>query len=288
MDGYRLALLAALGSVVFAAGMRHQAHRRRPPRQQGREALAAGSAQTSQVPAEGFEDRFLSTVSHELRTPLNAILGWAHVLRCGLVKPGEIAHAIDAIHRNAHAQARLVDELLDASRIIQGSLVLARAPLDLATVIDEEVAAVRPACEARAMTLVWQRPAGAVSIIGDRGRLRQVVQNLLSNALKFTPDGGTIEIELVPRDRCAELVVRDNGVGLDADALQKIFTPFYQARAPRGRSGLGLGLAVAAEIVRLHGGEITASSGGEGRGAVFVARLPVPDVSPHPAVGSVG
>lgn len=236
----------------------------------------------------GFEDRFLSTVSHELRTPLNAILGWAHVLRCGLVEPGEMEHAIDAIHRNARAQARLVDELLDASRIIQGSLVLARSPLDLAAIIDEEIAALRPACEARAMTLIWQRPARAVAIAGDRGRLRQVVQNLLSNALKFTPDGGTIEVELVSRDRCAELVVRDNGVGLDADALQKIFTPFYQARAPRGRSGLGLGLAVAAEIVRLHGGEITASSGGEGCGAVFVARLPVQDASPGSPAGPVG
>jgi PAS domain S-box-containing protein len=223
------------------------------------------------------KDEFLAVVSHELRTPLNAILGWVHMLRDDSVPANRRSHALETIERNARAQNQLIDDLLDISRIVAGKLRLDICPVDLQSVIERAIETVRPAASAKNISLKPPLDAEATPIVGDADRLQQVVWNLLSNAVKFSPKGSDVEIVLRRHEFNVEIVVRDQGQGIDADFLPHVFERFRQADASsaRGKGGLGLGLAIVRNLVELHGGSIRAESEGGGRGATFTVSLPI-------------
>jgi len=226
--------------------------------------------------ANRAKDEFLATLSHELRTPLNAILGWARMLRLGQVSVGRRVQALAVIERNARALAQLVEDLLDVSRIITGKLRLDRSMVSLNTVTEHAVATVRPAADAKGVTLEWSADplVGIIHAAGDR--LQQVVWNLLSNAVKFTPSGGRVELITRRHEDEVEIAVRDTGVGIAPGFLPHVFERFRQADSTttRTHSGVGLGLAIVRHLVELHGGTIEAASEGEGRGATFTVKLP--------------
>jgi PAS domain S-box-containing protein len=223
-----------------------------------------------------LKDEFLATLSHEMRTPLSAILGWARILATGVLDPARQRQAIDAIVRNAQAQAQIVDDVLDVARGMGGSLRLDMKPIDLATVTERGVEAIAPAASAKKISLDVHAPA-PVPVVGDEGRLQQVVWNLLSNAVKFTPVGGHVRVEVSRNNAFAELRVADSGSGIPAAFLPYVFDKFRQAdgSVSRRHGGLGLGLAIARHLTEMHGGSIEAHSEGEGRGATFVVRLPL-------------
>ena len=227
--------------------------------------------------ANRLKDEFLATLSHELRTPLTAILGWARLLRGGEVKGEATPRALETIERNARAQAQLIDDLLDVSRIVTGKLRLDVAPVDPRTFIDPAVEAVRPAAEAKGVILRQVIEAGAVVVVGDPARLQQVVWNLLTNAVKFTPEGGRVEVRLGRVESHVEIVVSDTGAGIDPEFLPHVFERFRQAdqQANRRHGGLGLGLSIVRHLVELHGGTVSAESAGAGAGATFTVSLPV-------------
>jgi signal transduction histidine kinase/CheY-like chemotaxis protein len=242
-----------------------------------RAGLAIQNAQLYQEAQEAnrLKDEFLATVSHELRTPLTAILGWIHLLRTG--RPGQMARAIDTIERNAHAQARIVEDILDVSRIITGKLGLELEPVNLAEIVEAAVDTVRPTAEAKGLEIKTTLAPLMGETAGDPARLQQVVWNLLSNAIKFTPKGGRVEVRLEGDGAHLWLRVSDTGQGIRADFLPHVFERFRQAdSAPtRAYGGLGLGLAIVRHLVDLHGGQVTAESQGEGQGATFVVVLPI-------------
>jgi PAS domain S-box-containing protein len=230
------------------------------------------------------KDEFLATLSHELRTPLNAILGWARLLRLGKLEEPARARALETIERNAAAQAQLIEDLLDVSRIISGKFQVEARPVDLPSITEAALDAVRLAAEAKTIDLVARLDA-VPQITGDPTRLQQVVWNLLSNAIKFTPKGGWVQVRLAAIDSHVEIEVADNGEGIRPDFLPYVFDRFRQAdgTTTRQHSGLGLGLAIVRHLVELHGGSVRARSEGEGRGAVFSVRLPVAAVRPKAA-----
>ncbi|HEX3129178.1 MAG TPA: response regulator [Thermoanaerobaculia bacterium] len=227
-----------------------------------------------------MKDEFLATLSHELRTPLNAILGWAALLRSGNLQGDRLRQALESITRNARSQARLIDDLLDVSAIMSGKMSLNSQPVDLANVAEAAMDAVRPAADAKRIHLesdlsAWPRGMGLVW--GDPDRLQQVVWNLLSNGVKFTPEGGTVKVCLdIDRDQ-ARLIVIDNGPGIDGTFLPHVFEPFRQedGTITRSHGGLGLGLAIVRRLVELHGGTVRAESDGPGFGAAFEVRFPL-------------
>jgi PAS domain S-box-containing protein len=238
--------------------------------------------------ANRLKDEFLATVSHELRSPLNAILGWARLLRDPNVREEQLDRALEIVERNAQAQTRLIEDLLDVSRIVSGKLDVHMRPVTLNQIIDGVVADMRPGAEAKGVGLRLTRSADEIGIIGDADRLEQVARNLLSNAIKFTPEGGRIEAELRRLNTHVELRVSDTGRGISPEFLPHVFDRFRQAyRADAGaRAGLGLGLAIVRHVVEAHGGIVTAESAGVGRGATFTVRLPIAPASPEavPAV----
>jgi PAS domain S-box-containing protein len=225
--------------------------------------------------ASRAKDEFLSTLSHELRTPLNAIVGWSTLLRDGSVPAERTPQAIETIERNARLQARLIEDLLDLSRIEQGKVVLNAGPVEMVRVVDAAIEAVRPACDAKGV-LIQPLLDSPAPIVGDSDRLQQVVWNLLSNAMKFTPKGGLIQVALLQEDAHVELTVKDDGQGIDPDFLPHVFERFRQGdgSASRKMGGLGLGLAIVRSLVELHGGTVSAHSDGPGAGAEFTVRLP--------------
>ena len=225
--------------------------------------------------ANRLKDEFLATLSHELRTPLNAVLGWTRVLRSAAVAPETQGRALESIERNARAQARLIEDLLEVSRIVTGKLRLQVRPVDLAAIVDSAVEVVQPAAAAKRIRLTADIAVRPAMTSGDADRLQQVVWNLLSNATKFTPVGGEITVNL-RREQGFVLTVTDNGIGLDPAFIPHMFEPFRQAdgSASREHGGLGLGLAIVRQITELHGGTVTAHSGGLGQGATFEVRLP--------------
>jgi signal transduction histidine kinase/CheY-like chemotaxis protein len=229
------------------------------------------------------KDEFLATLSHELRTPLNAIVGWAHLLVGGGLEPVRQKTAADTILRNANAQVRLVEDLLDVSRIISGKLHLQLAPVDLAGVVSAALELVRNAAEAKGIELSARLAPGAV-MLGDAERLQQIAWNLLSNAVKFTRKNGRVEIRLDSTDAQFELTVSDTGVGIEPEFVPHLFERFSQADSTttRRHGGLGLGLAVVRHLVELHGGTVRASSEGRDRGATFQVTLPVQAVTEWP------
>jgi PAS domain S-box-containing protein len=224
-----------------------------------------------------LKEEFLATISHELRTPLSAILGWTRMLRLGQLSKEDAIKALDTIERNARAQAQLVDDLLDVSRIITGKLRMDVRPADPNSFIDAAVEAVRPAAEAKGVRVQKVIDTGAISIPGDPVRLQQVVWNLLSNAIKFTPRGGRVQIRSERVNSHLEIVVSDTGQGISADFLPHVFDRFRQAdqKTSRHHGGMGLGLAIVRHLVELHGGTVSAASEGEGHGATFTVSLPI-------------
>jgi signal transduction histidine kinase len=236
--------------------------------------VAASESGGSDVERE--RDEFLATLSHELRSPLNAIVGWLELLRLHANDPARQAHALDVIERNAHAQMRIVSDLLDAGRLATRRLEIARAPVALQEVVDDAVAAVKDAAAARGITLLVTRTA-APSTTGDRARLRQALVHLLDNALKFTDRGGEVTITLAQDHAHAVVQVTDTGIGIAADVLPVVFDRFRQGERglTRRYGGLGLGLTIVQRLVELHGGTVEAGSAGAGRGATFTVRLPL-------------
>lgn len=222
--------------------------------------------------ANRSKDEFLATLSHELRTPLNAILGWARVLRVGATDSAMSARALSAIERNAEAQVRLVNDLLDMSRVRIGRLDLQVETVDLNTVIEAALDAVRPGADSKGVVLNVQVTPQHVALRADGTRLRQVIWNLLSNAVKFTDSGGHVELRVEQDADRLCISIEDDGVGIPQDLLPHIFSRYRQGAGSHG--GLGLGLAIAREVVELHGGSLHADSAGSGRGARFVISLP--------------
>jgi PAS domain S-box-containing protein len=239
----------------------------------GREQAARREADA----ANRGKDQFLAILSHELRTPLNAILGWARMLRGGILSERERAHAIEVIERNADLQGQLIGDLLDISRIAVGKMELERAPVDLLLVARQAVESVVAAADAKKLHLAIELTAAACEVLGDARRLQQVFSNLLQNAIKFTPEGGRIELRLSRHEASARVTVTDTGEGIDPAMLGRIFDLFEQADSSttRGHGGLGLGLAIARQVVELHGGAILAESEGPGKGSRFTIDFPV-------------
>ena len=204
-------------------------------------------------------------------------MGWTRILGRGPVKETQRAHALDVIERNATLLAQLVGDLLDMSRIVAGKMDIERHPIDLGLVVREAVDAVAPNVEAKKLRLLTSLAPAAGEVLGDRRRLQQVVTNLLLNAVKFTREGGRVEVRVLRHETSARLSVRDTGHGIDPALLDKIFDPFEQgdSSTTRSQQGLGLGLAIVRQIVELHGGTIRAESEGEERGATFTVDLPV-------------
>jgi PAS domain S-box-containing protein len=235
------------------------------------------AARTQAEEASRLKDEFLATASHELRTPLNAIVGWIQILRMGGLDDDKVQRAIDVIERSARAQAQVIDDLLDVSRIITGKLRLDVRPLMPAASIESGIDSVRPMADAKGVTLLAILDERAGPISGDAGRLQQIVWNLLSNAIKFTARGGTVQIRLECIESHLEIVVSDTGEGIGPEFLPYVFDRFRQAdaSAARFRGGLGLGLAIVRHLVELHGGVITADSAGKGKGATFTIQLPL-------------
>jgi PAS domain S-box-containing protein len=227
--------------------------------------------------ANKTKDEFLGTVSHELRTPLTAILGWAHILRKKKRDEESVARGLDIIERNAKAQAQIIEDILDVSRIISGKLRIEMAPTDLAASVRAALDVVRPMAEAREIKLEPTITTDPIQILGDADRTQQVVWNLLSNAIKFTPKGGLVRMSLERDGELARLRVTDTGKGIDAEFLPLVFERFRQAdsSASRSHGGLGLGLSIVRHITELHGGTVSAESDGKGKGATFVVELPL-------------
>jgi PAS domain S-box-containing protein len=242
----------------------------------------ADAARAAAESANRLKDDFLATLSHELRTPLNAIIGWSQILGGGDCDKDDLIEGLETIGRNARVQAQLIEDLLDVSRIISGKLRLLVQQVDLSTVIDAAMASVRPSAEVKGVRLL-RAAGGDMKVTGDPGRLQQVVWNLLSNAIKFTPRGGQVLVTLAHVDSQAQIVVSDTGRGISPDFIPHVFERFRQADASsrRQQGGLGLGLAIVRQLVELHGGTVSAISGGPGNGATFTVKLPTA-VHPKP------
>ena len=261
--------LRGFGKVTRDLTERKQAEEQRL--QLAREQAARSEAEA----ASQAKDSFLATVSHELRTPLTAIKGWARILRANRQSEEVFARAIDSIERNANLQTRLVEDLLDLSRIVSGKLRIIEVAVDLRLVIEAAVDSARPAAEAKGLGLELDLEDDAGPIRGDPDRIQQVVWNLLSNAVKFT-SAGRILVMLRRVGSYVEISVDDTGKGISAEFLPHVFDRFSQADTSlnRAHSGLGLGLAIVRTIVDLHGGTVSVHSDGEGRGSTFTVRLP--------------
>lgn len=226
--------------------------------------------------ANRLKDEFLATISHELRNPLNAIMGWAHMMRLGKLNTANTERAVETIYRNAKSQSQLVADLLDVSRIISGKLRLDVRTVDLISIANAALDSIRPAADAKGIRLQTLLDPAAGPISGDADRLQQIVWNLLTNAVKFTPQGGRIQVKVQRVDSHVEIVVTDSGVGISKEFLPYVFDRFRQADASttRKHGGLGLGLSIVRQLVDLHGGSVNVHSEGEGKGASFTITLP--------------
>jgi PAS domain S-box-containing protein len=242
------------------------------------------SARSAAERMSEMKDEFLATLSHELRTPLSAILGWSQILRRGVKSDADLQKGLDTIERNARVQTRLIEDLLDMSRIASGKVRLDIQPVEPVAFIEAAIETVRPAADAKGIRLEKLLDPTAGSISGDPGRLQQVVWNLLSNAIKFTSKGGKVQVVLERVQSHIEISVADTGVGIKPEFLANVFERFRQADASTTRThgGLGLGLSIVKNLVELHGGTVRVQSEGEGRGATFAVQLPVTVVHSGP------
>jgi PAS domain S-box-containing protein len=240
--------------------------------------------------ANRSKDEFLATISHELRTPLNVVLGWTYRMRSHTLDREQSEKAVEIIDRNARQQLHLVEELLDSARIATGRFELELQLEELGPLLQTAIDSLEATAATRNITLTSALDAG-VYVRVDAGRIRQIAWNLLSNALKFTPEGGRVHISLTTADQHAVLGVTDTGIGISAPGLCLVFEPFWQAdpSTRRARSGLGLGLAIVKHLVELHGGDVSATSNGQGEGATFTVRLPLPsDAAPGTSAAAEG
>jgi signal transduction histidine kinase len=279
--GTGLISAALLVGIALIAGIQARAKGRREidlVQSERRAREAAGREQEARAEAERAnreKDQFLAVLSHELRTPLNAVLGWTQILQTAGPSESTIVRALASIRRNAETQQRLVEDLLDVSRIVSGKLPFEREPFSLRIAVNAAVESIRPAVEAKGLTLA-AHIEDTKPVIGDAGRMQQVAGNLLSNAVKFTQTGGRLSVTLVDHGDAAILEVKDDGVGLSPELIPHIFERFRQGdgSTTRAHGGLGLGLAIVKHIVDSHGGSITVESSGLNKGATFRVRLP--------------
>src|SRR6185369_10987342 len=234
------------------------------------------SARAEAEVANRVKDEFLANLSHELRTPLNAIVGWASMLRTDTLTPAETRRAIEIIDRNAKTQTQLIESVLDVSRIVSGKLQFDSRPVEVEKVIEAAIDSMRPAADARQIKFRVHLSSNVPPVSGDFNRLQQVVWNLISNAVKFSPADTVIEVQCKTVGAHVEIVVKDNGQGINPDFLPHVFDRFRQGDSSTTKrfGGLGLGLAIARHLVELHGGSIKAESDGEGKGATFIVILP--------------
>jgi PAS domain S-box-containing protein len=234
------------------------------------------------------KDDFLALVSHELRTPLNAVFGWTRLMQEHVLGEAERTQAVDSIMRNAEAQARLIEDVLDITRIINQNLSLDREIVQLWRVVTEAIDVILPSADTKSVALISEIESHDLLVHADRMRLEQVVTNLLANAVKFTPRGGEIRVVVAQQDEFATIVVADTGQGIDSELLPHIFERFRQGDSSltRRHGGLGLGLAIAHQLVRLHGGEIDVESAGSNQGSRFTVRLPILAVGSLPSAKS--
>jgi signal transduction histidine kinase/CheY-like chemotaxis protein len=247
------------------------------------------AARTQVEAADRAKDDFLATLSHELRTPLNTVLGWLTMLRTGSMREEQRSHALAVIERNARLQAQLIEDLLDVSRIVMGKVQLAVQPLAVAPIVSTVLESIRPAAEAKGVTLHPPLTSETGRISGDSSRVQQIVWNLLSNAVKFTPAGGHVSVELTQDDGHVVLGVRDTGMGIAPEFLPHVFERFRQADSSttRTHSGVGLGLAIVRDLVELHGGSIEGRSDGPDKGSMFIVRFPTLPASSEAISGAV-
>jgi signal transduction histidine kinase/CheY-like chemotaxis protein len=245
----------------------------------------ADEAQRARDEAEAAnhaKDEFLAVLSHELRTPLNAILGWTHMLRHTDLTGAAADRALDIIERNAKLQSHLIADLLEVSQIISGKLRLEIETVDLASLLGAGIDALRPAASGKAITLESHIEPGVPPVLADAARVQQIIWNVLSNAIKFTPSEGHITLTLKQDGSAAEISINDSGVGIDPDLLPHVFERFRQgdASSHRGFGGLGLGLAIVRQLMELHGGTVRGESTGTGCGSTFTLRFPIPALTP--------
>lgn len=229
---------------------------------------------TVQQQQRQVKDEFLATLSHELRTPLTSILGWTQVLRRGERTPAELQRGLQTIERSARTQLQLIENLLDLNRISDRQLALTRTPLSPLAIVNAAIDALATVAEARHISISRHFAPRMGQVSGDPVRLRQVAWNLLSNALKFTPPGGAVQVSVTELHGLAEITISDNGIGIGADFLPHVFERFCLTGGER-QGGLGLGLSIVKYLVEQHGGNVHASSAGSGRGASFTVRLPL-------------
>jgi signal transduction histidine kinase len=279
-EAQRIFVVGALLSLLLFALMRAQVRAWQTAERHAAELRAADRA----------KDEFLAVLSHELRTPLNAMLGWLSMLRNGSVREDRWAHALDIIDRNARTQAQLIDDLLEVSRILMGKMRLDKRPLSVVPAITTVVDSLRPAAEAKGVALHGVDSAGGDSFVisADIGRFAQIITNLVANGVKFTQPSGAVWLNVEAEGENVKISVRDTGIGIAPEFLPYVFDRFRQADASptRVHSGLGMGLAIVRDLVRLHGGRIEAYSGGLNQGALFVVTLPLIPAGGTPADGA--
>jgi PAS domain S-box-containing protein len=260
-------------SICFVLDLRD---RKRAAQEREQLLAEAEAARAEAETANRSKDDFLAIVSHELRSPLNSILGWAKLLQARTFEPETVNRALSIIERNAQVQSQLIEDLLDVSRMIRGTLRISLAPVNLVPIVETTIANVQLAAEAKGVIVRSQIEQSINSVQGDPHRLQQVITNLLTNAVKFTPSGGGVDVVLTVADSSIEIIVQDTGKGIAPDFLPHIFDRFTQADmdSTRSKDGLGLGLAISRHLVELHHGTIRAESAGLDRGATFTVRLP--------------
>jgi signal transduction histidine kinase len=272
-----IVLLSLLIWWIVAALERSEDAREAAQRDRDELLVRERAARENAERADRAKDEFIAMISHELRTPLNAILGWMQMLRQGAIAGEAQAKATDAVARNAGVLSRLIEDLLDTSRIVTGHLELSRAPLDIRAIVQAAVESVMPAAKSRGVHVGLAAGPALPTVSGDGQRIQQIVWNLVSNAIKFSPAGAHVEVRVSTAPGTVVISVRDEGQGIDPAFLPHVFDRFRQAEGTRtrGGGGLGLGLFIAKTLTDLHGGSIRAHSDGPGRGALFEVALPV-------------
>jgi signal transduction histidine kinase len=250
--------------------------------QEERVRLAREQAAREQAEAANrAKDEFLAVLSHELRTPLNAMLGWVRLLKTNRDSDEIFNKAVESIERSALTQTKFVEDLLDVTRIANGNIRLTKRPITLNQIVQASVDGIRPAAEAKSITFSYDADRTDINVFADPERMQQIVNNLMSNAVKFTEEGGEIAVTLDKSGDEARLVVRDNGQGIAPEFLPRVFERYKQANnsTTNRKGGLGLGLAIVRHLTELHGGSITAESDGEGKGSTFTVRLPLSEAT---------
>ena len=268
-------MLSAQGELLGHVGTLEDITNRKLAEEARAQVIREQAARIEAEAANRMKDEFLATLSHELRTPLNSVLGWARLLRTRSFDQATIARALETIERNAQAQAQMIEDILDVSRIIRGKLELNLRPITLIPVMEAAIEAVRPAAEAKSLQLESFLDPSLERVIGDPDRLQQIVWNLLTNAIKFTPEEGKIEVRSIRVGSRVHIQVKDTGIGIQPEFIPFVFDRFRQADSTTTRShgGLGLGLAIVRHLVELHHGKIYVDSEGEGKGATFTVEL---------------